>query len=175
MSSNSRRFAAKVLFQYRVEGRSAKSPTLCELRIIVCEAQSERQAVQAFRRIINSSTCEIANPGAPRVQVRPIGIVDAMELGIEADPNEFWYEFRQITRAMKRREELTLHSAELLRRLSGAPLQVPRAEANSAKRTKSVASQVRLATNPSGLSKSNRGSPRVHSVVRRRKRETGTP
>jgi hypothetical protein len=89
------RFAAKLLFQYRVVvgGRSGKRRT-CEERIIVLRANSAKNALSQAKR--KGSTCErtYANSDGNPVHFEFVGVVDLLALESECDENEVWYDIR---------------------------------------------------------------------------------
>jgi hypothetical protein len=101
------RFAAKLLFQYRVVvgGRSGKR-RICEERIIVLRATSAKNALSQAKR--KGSTCErtyVNSDGNP-VYFEFVGVLDLLELGPECENDEVWYDIRTRVRPSERKSGL---------------------------------------------------------------------
>jgi hypothetical protein len=88
-----RRFAAKLLFQFRPSRRSDRSAmALCEERIVTFGAQSPRAALAKAKRIGRRASHSYPVVGGGRVHFELVGIVELMELGVETLPGEVWWD-----------------------------------------------------------------------------------
>jgi hypothetical protein len=88
-----KRFAAKLLFQFRVvvDGDSGKRRT-CEERIIVFDARSAERALLRAKRSGKKAEHHYLNNQGNGVFFEFIGVLDLLELGIECDTEEVWYD-----------------------------------------------------------------------------------
>jgi hypothetical protein len=105
--SSQLRFAAKLLFQFRVvfKGRSNQR-RLCEERILVIGASSAEIAHRIALRKGRKSEHHYENNGGGMVHVEFVGILDLMHLGVECDPDEVWYDFRRVLLPKERASRL---------------------------------------------------------------------
>src|SRR2546421_6965487 len=104
LSSRNKRYAAKLLFQFRVEinGDPGKR-RLCEERIINFLARSPRDALRVAKRRGKKGEHSYKNSDGNTVTFEFVGVMDLMSLGLEAGPDEVWYEIRERVRPMERR------------------------------------------------------------------------
>jgi len=102
-----KRYAAKLLFQFRVviDGVSNKRRT-CEERIILFEALSAKLALEAAKKRGKSEEHNFENNDGNVVYFEFIGVRDLMELGIESDKDEVWYEIKEHLLPMERKTKL---------------------------------------------------------------------
>jgi hypothetical protein len=117
-----RRFAAKLLFQFRVnvDGDAGKR-RLCEERIINFSARSPRDALQRAKGRGKRGEYSYKNSDGNEVSFEFVGIIDLMSLGVEAEADEVWYEIHERLLPMERRRKIIPADDVLLRRLgSGA-------------------------------------------------------
>ena len=99
-----KRFAVKLLFQFRVMiNRNPGIRRLCEERIIVLEAKSQRTALARAKRRGRASHHQYENSDGNRVHFEFIGVLDLLELGQECEPGEVWYDLVRKVRPMERR------------------------------------------------------------------------
>jgi Domain of unknown function (DUF4288) len=86
------RFAAKLLFQFRVDlcGKSNVMRT-CEERIIVFTATSARSALAAAKRRGRSAQHKYKNNYGAVVHFEFVGVLDLLHLGDECEDDEVWY------------------------------------------------------------------------------------
>lgn len=110
------RWAAKLLFQYRVlrNGRSLKR-RVCEERIVVFDSSSAGQAYRHAEKLGRSDRRSYRNNAGEPVMFEFVGIMDLLELGIETEPGEAWYEITERLRPMERRKALIPRRSVLLR------------------------------------------------------------
>jgi len=114
-----KRYAAKLLFQFRVDcdGDPGKR-RLCEERIINFRARSAREALRVAKRHGRRDRHSYRNPEGNRVTFEFVGVMDLMSLGAEAGREEVWYEIRERVRPMERRGGILPGDGELLARVS---------------------------------------------------------
>ncbi|HJT79452.1 MAG TPA: DUF4288 domain-containing protein [Gemmataceae bacterium] len=112
------RFAAKLLFQFRVDvdGDPGKRRT-CEERIINFSARSPRDALQRAKRRGKKGEHSYKNSDGNTVFFEFVGIIDLMSLGVEAEADEVWYDIRERLLPMERRDKIIPADDVLLRRL----------------------------------------------------------
>jgi len=99
-----RRFAAKLLFQFR-PSRPAEGSTiaLCEERIVTFSAVSSRAALVKAKQIARRASHSYPVVGGGRVKLKPVGIMELMELGVETEPGEVWWDlYRRRVRGGRR-------------------------------------------------------------------------
>ena len=99
-----RRFAAKLLFQFRPSRRAEGSTiALCEERIVTFSAVSPRAALGKAKQIARRASHSFPVVGGGRVQFEPVGIMELMELGVETEPGEVWWDlYRRRVRGRQR-------------------------------------------------------------------------
>ena len=100
------RFAAKLLFQYRVGKQAESKFRICEERIVVLSKGTPESAYAEATRIGEKSCTTFVNDEGTPVAIEFIGVVDMMNLGLESEPNEVWYEIKTMLRPMERRNKL---------------------------------------------------------------------
>jgi hypothetical protein len=115
------RFAAKLLFQFRVElsGDSGKRRT-CEERIINFTARSSRDALRKAKRRGQAGEYRYKNSDGNTVSFEFIGVMGLLDLGWEVEADEAWYEIRERLLPMERRDKIIPTDRVLLRRLERA-------------------------------------------------------
>ena len=112
------RFAAKLLFQFRVDvGGDPGKRRLCEERIINFSARSSREALHKAKRRGKKGEHSYKNSDGNTVSFEFIGIMDLMSLGVEAEADEVWYDIRERLLPMERRKRIIPADDVLLRRL----------------------------------------------------------
>lgn len=109
-----RRYAAKLLFQFRVvvNGNSSQRRT-CEERIIVVNARSAESALLRAKRNGRKGQYQTLNSDGNPVHFEFIGILDLLELGIECEPDEVWYDIVERVSPSERRDEIIPRESEL--------------------------------------------------------------
>jgi hypothetical protein len=115
------RYAAKLLFQYRVDvdGGSGKR-RVCEQRIINFDAKSPHAALAQAKCHGQEGEHSFTNTDGNDVNFQFVGVLDLLSLGVEADARTVWYEVKDLITPMERREKLLPTEADLLARLSGS-------------------------------------------------------
>jgi hypothetical protein len=108
------RYAAKLLFQYRVDinGDPGKR-RLCEERIVVFEAKNAQAALKKSQRHGKLVEHSYSNDEGNTVYFEFIGIMELLELGVECDADEVWYDIRERMLPMEHREKLIPPESEL--------------------------------------------------------------
>ncbi|MFT3898069.1 MAG: DUF4288 domain-containing protein [Thermomonas sp.] len=97
------RFAAKLLFQFRVMiGDDPGKRRLCEERIVLIEAASAKAALAEAKRIGKKARQKYKNTDGNDVYFEFVGILDLMHLGVECEPNEVWYDIKEMPTPMER-------------------------------------------------------------------------
>jgi hypothetical protein len=124
------RYAAKLLFQYRVRvGAKDNRVRTCEERILVLNAATARAALAAAKRRGRASHLAYDNDDGNRVHFEFVGVMDLLKLGPECDDDEVWYDITRRTLPMERRDTLVPAEAEL---------NAIRHQSNTSTRTKGV-------------------------------------
>jgi len=107
VSKSRKRYAARLLFQFRVtvNGKSS-TRRVCEERIILFKEASDRRALgyakSKGRRAENAYRNIDGNP----VAFEFVGVRDMIQLGLECDQDEVWYDIKEMVGPMERRSEL---------------------------------------------------------------------
>ncbi len=101
------RFAAKLLFQFRVmKGGKANVRRLCEERIVVFRAEDQSRAIVEARRRGRAANFRYRGAYGDRVHFEFVGLLDLLELGVECEPDEAWYDLGWRVRPMERRQTI---------------------------------------------------------------------
>ena len=111
--SSLNRFAAKLLFQYRVGKKSSSKFRTCEERIILLRERTPFRALAAAKKVGRMSEATYLNDDRVPVVIEFVGVLDLMELGIEAAGDEVWYEIKTMLRPMERKSKLIPPEREL--------------------------------------------------------------
>jgi hypothetical protein len=108
------RFAAKLLFQFRVmvDGVAGKR-RLCEERIVVILAEDGRKALAVAKRRGQEAEYRYTNDQGNPVFFEFVGIMDLQGLGPECAQDEVWYDIKERLLPMERRDSLLPQEAEL--------------------------------------------------------------
>ncbi|UHQ23341.1 DUF4288 domain-containing protein [Lysobacter sp. 5GHs7-4] len=108
------RFAAKLLFQFRVmvDGDPGVMRT-CEERIIVFRAMTARKALAHAKRRGRSAKHRYRNSYGNAVHFEFVGVLDLMHLGGECDDDEVWYDITRRKLPMERAANLIPPDHEL--------------------------------------------------------------
>lgn len=112
--SESKRFAAKLLFQFRVivDGNSGVMRT-CEERIIVLRAGTARKALAAAKRRGKAAQHSYENDTGDTVWFEFVGVQDLLHLGPECGQDEVWYDITQRKLPMERANAILPPESEL--------------------------------------------------------------
>ena len=110
-----KKYSAKLLFQFRADLGGGKSDTMrrCEERIILLSARNAQSALRKAKahgkRSELEGTAEAGNP----ILFEFIGVMDMIEVGIECEPEEVWYEYRFRKLPMERKDRFIPPEEEL--------------------------------------------------------------
>lgn len=109
-----KRFAAKLLLQFRVvvDGKSNKLRTV-EERIAITKADSAASALRNVKREARKSQTKYVNDEGNMVYIEFVGVMDFIELGIECEKNEVWYEIKTLLQPMERKRRFIPKEANL--------------------------------------------------------------
>lgn len=101
------RYAAKLFFQFRVvvNGDSGIR-RLCEERMIVFWAKSARSALAEAKRRGRAAQHRYRNDEGNPVHFEFVGVMDLLELGVECDSDEVWYDIVERVKPMERKAQL---------------------------------------------------------------------
>ena len=114
------RYAAKLLFQFRVDVDGDRGKRrLCEERIIGFNARSAREALKHAKRRGREGEHSYQNTDGNTVRFQFVGVMDLMSFGAEADSDTVWSDIRERLLPMERRQRLLPSERDLLMRLSG--------------------------------------------------------
>lgn len=102
-----RRYAAKLLFQFRVvvDGESNKRRP-CEERIVTIRCCSARQALRIAQKRGHCEQFDYINSADNPVYYEFIGVLELMCLERDCKEDEVWYELREMLTPMERRDSL---------------------------------------------------------------------
>jgi len=108
------RFAAKLLFQFRVvtDGKP-NVMRLCEERIVLINAPSGHEALAIAKRKGKSAQHRYENDTGGKVHFEFVGIMDLLHLGGECEEDEVWYDITQRKLPMERAEAILPAESEL--------------------------------------------------------------
>ena len=108
------RFAAKLLFQFRVVvcGESGVM-RLCEERIVLIRAPSARKALAAAKQRGKRAQHHFTNDSGNDVFFEFVGLMDLLKLGVECDEDEVWYTITQRKLPMERAAAILPAESEL--------------------------------------------------------------
>jgi hypothetical protein len=108
------RFAAKLLFQFRVvvNGDSGVM-RLCEERIVLIRAPTARKALAAAKRRGKRAQHHYTNNEGNEVFFEFVGLMDLLQLGPECDEDEVWYTISQRKLPMERAATILPEESEL--------------------------------------------------------------
>lgn len=110
------RFAAKLLFQFRVDvGGVAGKRRICEERIINFAARSPREALLKAKRRGRKAEYAYDNSDGKPVSFEFVGVMDLMSLGVEAAADVVWYDIVELLLPMERQSKIIPPDAALLR------------------------------------------------------------
>jgi len=100
------RFAAKLLFQYRVgEDASASTFRTCEERIVLINAINAKSALNKAKKLGIKGRLRYETSELEIVHFDFIGVRDMVDLGI-CEENEVWYDIKTYRKPMERRATL---------------------------------------------------------------------
>lgn len=100
------RYAAKLLFQYRVmiDGDPGKRRT-CEERIVVVKRSNAQAALRLAKRMGREGQHRYKNSQGNMVHFDFVGVMDLLKLGPECHKEEVWYDIVEYMLPMERKEK----------------------------------------------------------------------
>jgi hypothetical protein len=102
-----KRYAAKLLFQYRIAVNSKSSKRrACEERIIILSARSDQDAKRRAKESGYAAEFHFLNIDDKHVFFEFIGILDMIHLGVECGPDEVWYDLKEMVSPKERRSTI---------------------------------------------------------------------
>lgn len=112
--AETRRYAAKLLFQFRVvvDGNDGVMRT-CEERILVLRAPSARKALAMAKRRGREARGRWRNSDGNPVHFEFVGVLDLLCLDPECDEDEVWYDIVCRKQPMERAADLVPKEADL--------------------------------------------------------------
>ena len=135
------RYSAKLLFQFRVmTDKGPGSRRTCEERIICFRARSARTALTHAKRAGKASNFSYDNSAGNKVFFEFIGVMDLLVLGVEAGPEEVWYDIYDKLLPMERKSRFIPPDSYLTRSLAaGGPGCSPTGAAKATRGARSTA------------------------------------
>ncbi len=108
------RFAAKLLFQYRVKiGKENNKRRICEERIINFEAIDPYDALKKVKSYGKNAEHKYKNDDENWVYYEFVGIMDMIHLGVEVEQEEVWYDIKEYLNPKERKNKLLPKETEL--------------------------------------------------------------
>ena len=102
-----KRYAAKLLFQFRVKvGAADGKKRTCEERIVVFQAASARAALTVAKRRGNSGSFHYPNSDGNTVYFEFIGVMELLCLDPQCGPDEVWYDIKKRILPKERKRRL---------------------------------------------------------------------
>src|SRR5262245_54467495 len=109
-----KRYAAKLLFQFRVTVAGGYNKMrLCEERIILLKAPSAKAALAKAKRRGRASQSSYKNSYGNTVQFEYIGVMDLLCLDTACEDNEVWYGLTRRLLPLERKAKLIPPESEL--------------------------------------------------------------
>jgi len=101
------RYSAKLLFQYRPDLKGeADVMRRCEERLIVISARNAASALRKAKAHGKGAEFEATAEAGNSVYFEFVGVMDLLEIGIECEPDEVWYDIYVRKLPMERRDKL---------------------------------------------------------------------
>jgi hypothetical protein len=98
-----KRYAAKLLFQYRVEKQSVSNKRrTVEKRIILLHAKTARLAHEMAISEGAKSEYSYSNNSGGIVYFEFVGVMDLFHLGLECEKHEVWYDIQKMLTPLER-------------------------------------------------------------------------
>ncbi|MET0935444.1 MAG: DUF4288 domain-containing protein [Luteibacter sp.] len=107
------RYAAKLMFQYRIAGDTPGGFRTVEERIILIYAADASAAYAAAQAKGKSAKFSYRNNLDTRVYFEFVGVIDLMHLGVETEEDEVWYDIRRMKDPMRRQRDLVPDKRDL--------------------------------------------------------------
>ncbi|MEX0641201.1 MAG: DUF4288 domain-containing protein [Pirellulales bacterium] len=84
------RYSAKLTFWY--DDGQDRSLAVCEERIVTFDARGSKEAMKVAKRSGKQSEYKFGNESGKTIAFRFVGIMDILQLGIECQEGEVWYD-----------------------------------------------------------------------------------
>ncbi|WP_267221481.1 DUF4288 domain-containing protein [Dyella silvae] len=108
------RFAAKLMFQYRVVANGEENVMrLCEERILVLRSTTARKALALAKKRGKVAQHSYKNDSGAIVRFEFVGVMDLLHLGLECDEDEVWYDITLRKRPKERASLLIPEESQL--------------------------------------------------------------
>jgi hypothetical protein len=107
------RFAAKLMFQFRVDGDAPGGFRTVEERIVLISALNAAAAYAVAKHKGKVAKYNYLNDDGGRVYFEFVGVLDLINLGPETEDDEVWYEIRRMKDPMQRKRDLVPDKQEL--------------------------------------------------------------
>jgi hypothetical protein len=109
-----RRYAAKLLFQFRVviNGESSQFRTVEEV-IVLIKADCAKSAISKIKYSAKNKEFSYLNNDENMVYYEFIGVIDLIQLGMECEKNEVWYEIKTKLKPMENKKKFIPEEQEL--------------------------------------------------------------
>jgi hypothetical protein len=103
-----KRYAAKLLFQFRADLGKGRSDTMrrCEERMIVLSAKDAKTALRKAKHYGKSKEFDAEAEAGNPIYFEFLGVTDLLELGTECAPEEVWYDIVIRKLPSERRDKL---------------------------------------------------------------------
>lgn len=100
------RYSAKLLFQFRADLGEGRSDIMrrCEERIVVVQARSADSALRKVKAYAKKAEFQGEAEAGNPIFFEFIGVMDLLELGVEAGAKEVWYDIVTRKQPSERRE-----------------------------------------------------------------------
>ena len=110
-----KRYSAMLLFQYRADLGYGKSNIMrtCEERLIVLLARSAKSALTKAKAHGNKAEFKGENEDGYPLYFEFVGVTDLLEIGVECETDEVWYDISTRKQPMERKEKLIPQESEL--------------------------------------------------------------
>jgi hypothetical protein len=114
-NGNTKRFAAKLLFQFRVVvGGKSSRRRICEERTVVFTASSAKGALAAARRKGRAAQYDYRNDENNPIYFEFVGVTAMQCLDPVCERDEVWYDVREWLSPMERKEAILPTDTQLL-------------------------------------------------------------
>lgn len=120
-SNQMARYAAKLLFQFRVvRAGCVNKRRVCEERIIHIKASSPESALKIAKKRGRDEQTSYSDRGN-KVFIEFVGVLGLIKLGVESESDEVWWELVERVRPMERRKRLVPKENTLAAMRPGTP------------------------------------------------------
>jgi hypothetical protein len=100
------KYAAKLLFQYRIIKKKPSRKRLCEEGIFQFEASSPKHAIKKAKSIGKAAEYTFVNVDRHQVLFEFVGILELRSMGAELESHQVWYDYKELVQPMERNKKL---------------------------------------------------------------------